>query len=254
MGNRAKNVIAGCAAFAALAITSEIHALTFFGSTPGDNPGEELQASVSFTLSNNDLVVTLSNAGTYDSNDAPDILTGIFFTINGDPLLTPLSAAVAPGSFVTGHHVLPGFNGNIGSEWAYRNELTGAPLGDNEGISSTSLKWFGKKNLFPGSTIKGAGSFGGVQFGLTTDFDFPANDRGSIKNQALIENSTVFTFDGLPEGFSLSDVTNVTFKYGTTLKEPEFIGVAAIPEPAPITLVGAGLLGMLSLKRRKAAR
>ena len=160
---------------------------------------------------------------------------------------------MAPGSFVTGHRLLPGFTGNVGSEWAYRNGLTGAPLGANEGISSTDLKWFGKKNLFPGNKIPGAGSINGVGFGLTTIFDYPGNDRGSIKNQSLIENSAVFTFTGLPEGFDLSNITNVTFQYGTSLKEPELMGVAAVPEPTTIMLVAASL-GTLAFISRKRVR
>src|SRR5271170_5630185 len=98
MGFRAKNVLVACVALAALAVMSETHALTFTGTGPGNDPGQTLQASATFTVSNLELVVTLSNTAAFDPNDAPDILTGILFTIDGDPSLTPVSAEVAPGS------------------------------------------------------------------------------------------------------------------------------------------------------------
>ncbi len=250
MGFRAKNVIAGCLVVTALVVASVTHALTFTGSGPGNDPGETLEASATFSVSNQDLVVTLSNTGAFDPNDAPDILTAILFTIAGDPILTPVSAQVAPGSFLTGHRLLPGFMGDVGSQWAYRNGLAGAPLGANEGISSTDLNWFGKKNLFSTVKIPGAKSFNGVSFGLTTLFDFPANDRGSIKNQTLIENSAVFVFSGLPAEFAVSSISNVTFQYGTSVKQPELMGVALIPEPTTILLAAAGL-GALAFSCRR---
>jgi hypothetical protein len=253
MGFRDNNVIVACVALAALAVTCETQALTFTGTGPGNNPGQTLQASATFTVSNLELVVTLANTAAFDPNDAPDILTGIFFTIDGDLTLTPVSAAVAPGSFVTGQKLLPGFTGNVGSQWAYRNGLTGAPLGADEGISSTGLKWFGKKNLFPGPTIPKGGSLNGAQFGLTTIFDFPANDRAGVKNQSLIENSAVFTFSGLSDAFDLTNISNVTFQYGTNIKEAGLPGIALVPEPTTIMLVGAGL-GMLVLTSRKRVR
>ena len=253
MGFRAKNVILGCVALAALIVDSDTYALTFTGAGPGNNPGQTLQASATFVVSNLELVVTLSNDATFDPNDAPDILTGVFFAIEGDPALTPVSAMVGPGSLMIDHRPLSGFTGDVGSEWAYRNSLTGAPLGANEGVSSTDLKWFGKKNLFPGRNIPGAGSLNGVAFGLTTLFDSPGNDRSNIKNQSLIENSAVFTFSGLSEGFALADISGITFQYGTSLKQPELTGVTVVPEPTPIMLVAAGL-GLLALTRRKKAR
>jgi hypothetical protein len=253
MGFRDKNVMVASVALAALAVTSEINALTFTGSGPGNDPGQTLQASATFTVSNLDLVVTLANTAAFDPNDAPDILTGILFTIAGDPLLTPVSAEVAPDSFIIGGHPLSDFTGDVGSEWAYRNGLTKTPLGANEGISSTALGLFGKKNLFPGPTIPKSGSFNAVQFGLTTSFDSLGNDRGNIKNQSLIESSAVFTFSGLPENFPLGDISGVTFQYGTNVKQPELTGITVIPEPTPIMLAATGL-GLLALTDRRKMR
>jgi hypothetical protein len=250
MGFRDKNVTVACVALVALAVVSETYALTFTGAGPGNNPGQTLQASATFTVSNLDLVVTLSNTATFDPNDAPDILTGILFTIDGDPLLTPVSAEVGPGSSITSNRLLTGFTGDVGSEWAYRGGLTKTPLGANEGISSTGLNWFGKKNLFPGKSIPKCGSLNGIQFGLTTAFDLPGNDLGNIKNQSLIENSVIFTFTGLPENFALSDISGVTFQYGTSIKQPELPGIAVVPEPTPLMLVAAGM-GLLTLTSRR---
>ena len=129
------------------------------------------KASATFVVSNLDLVVTLSNTGTYDPRSTADILTGVFFDFAGDPHLTPASATVPmPGDSVIGHALPSGFDGDVGGEWAYTNNLayTTSEGTDNEGISSTKLKWFKKKDLFPGGKIPGANPLSGVNFGATT--------------------------------------------------------------------------------------
>jgi hypothetical protein len=250
------------AVLAIAAISTVVHGQTFTAQGPGDDPGEILAASATFSVSNLDLVVTLSNTGTYDPITANDILTGIFFTINGDPKLTPLSAQVAPGSSVFGRTMPAGFAGNVSSQWAYRNDLVGAPDGADEGISTASLRWFGPRNLFSSKKIRGFGSFSGISFGLTTLNDLPGNDRGGLKNQAVVQNSVVLTFAGLPVDFSMSDISRVTFQYGTDLRAPELIDQAmanGVPEPPTIALVVAGMLGALAagkfaVKRGQSAR
>jgi hypothetical protein len=216
------------------AISTVVRGQTFTAHGPGDDPGETLVASATFSVSNLDLIVTLSNTGTYDPMVANDILTGIFFSINGDPKLIPESAQVAPGSSVIDHSLPAGFTGDVGSQWAYRNDLVGAPNGTDEGISTTSLRWFGPRDLFSTKKIKGFGSFGGISFGLTT------------LNQPVIRNSVILTFTGLPDDFSVSEISHVTFQYGTDLRAPELDAMAnGVPEPPTIVLVVAGLLGVL---------
>ncbi|HVM60339.1 MAG TPA: PEP-CTERM sorting domain-containing protein [Verrucomicrobiae bacterium] len=228
---------------------------TYTVSGPGANAGETLSASATFTISNLDLVVTLSNTSTSDPVNANDILTAFFFKLEGDLQLTPVSAEVAPGSSVVGHKLPLGFTGDVGSQWAYRNDLVGLTNGVNEGISSETLKWFGTKNLFSSQKIKGFGSFGSIAFGLTTDDDFPSNDQGNIKNQGLIQNAVVFTFSGLPRDFALSDISYVTFQYGPNLKtRAEELMANNVPEPSTVGLVALGMLGVLAVSRRALAR
>ncbi len=240
------------AVFAVAVINSVVSGDTFTTTGPGSQPGETLSASATFSVSNLKLIVTLSNTGSFTPANANDILTGVFFTLNGDPKLTPESAEVASGDSVIDHRLPLGFTGDVGSQWAYRNDLVNAPNGTDEGISSTSLKWFNAKNLFSSKKIKGFGSFGGISFGLTTDDDFGGHNRGNLKNQALIQNSVVFTFAGLPQDFALSDISNVTFEYGTSVKAPKLIGEVManeVPEPPTIALVAVSLLGVLAALR-----
>ncbi|MGD1020257.1 MAG: XDD4 family exosortase-dependent surface protein [Verrucomicrobiia bacterium] len=247
-------IVAGVvAAFAIVTLGATARGQTVTASGPGTEPGETLGASATFAVSNLELIVTLSNTGTFDPVNANDVLTAVFFKVNGDLKLTPQSADVAPGSSVIDHpHPLPlGFSGDVGSQWAYRNDLIRAPNGTDEGISSTSLKWFGTKNLFSSEKIKGFGSIGGISFGITTFDDLGGHKRGNLKNQALAQNSVVFTFSGLPDDFSLSDISDVTFQYGTSVKAPDLIGgaIANVPEPPTIALVVAGMIGALGAMR-----
>lgn len=251
-----KKVVTGFIALVLLVGASSAHGLTFTATHSGNDTGETLKATATFVVSNLDLIITLSNDATFDPNDRQDIFTGILFKIVGDPKLTPLSAEVAPDSSVIAHALPLGFTGDVGSEWAYRNALTRAPLGANEGVSAASLKWFGhKKYLFPGDKIRGVGHPGGVDLGLTTLFDLPRNDKGSIKNKGLIENTIVLVLGGLPVDFTLADISNVTFQYGKSLKEPEITGhiLEVVPEPSTIMLVAVGLLGAVVIARRRIA-
>ncbi len=252
-------------AFVALILLSavtSVRAQTATGSTTTTIKKEgtvTLKASATFVVSNLELIVTLSNLGTADPQSPADILTGVFFEISGDPHLTPISATVGGSSTIIGHRMPLGFNGNIGGEWAYKNDLPylGANGKDNEGISSTKLSWFKKKDLFPGGKIKGSSPLSGAQFGLTTLDDLMSNNQGGIKNKALVQNTVVFVFEGLPSNFTVNDISAVTFQYGTSIKKGLDVSglmVHQIPEPSALSLVAVGLFGTLALIRTRARR
>ena len=98
-------------------------------------------AEVNFEALSGNLIVTLTHEDTNDVLYPIEVLTGVFFTVDGDPTLTPVSAILPTGSTV----LFGGYptGGNVGGEWAYVDGLIGAPGGADEGISSTGLGLFG---------------------------------------------------------------------------------------------------------------
>jgi hypothetical protein len=232
--------------------------VTFIGSGPGNNSDETNSASVTFNLfvsgTITNLEVSLSNTATYKPNDPADILTALFFRIDGDPSLIRGSAVLDGGSMVVniGANPQPA-GGVVGGEWAYSAELTHAPSGANQGISATGFNLFGPHDLFPGDRLPNDGGSppDGVAYGLTTPVDDGSRYNGGLLGRALIQSGVVFTLFDVPGDFRLSDISDVTAQYGTSLNGPQ-LSLETIPEPntVALTAIGVVLLGLLNRKRR----
>lgn len=220
--------------------------VTFTGSSGS------LAASVTFDTSGTNLLVTLTNTSTGDPHAPSDILTGVIFSIPGNPLLdrSTGSAKLSAGSIVI-HGPVPATDpgGVVGGEWAYTNALV-APFVGQQSIYSAG--YFDGLARFPGSNLQGPASVDGVQYGITTLLDLPGNDNGGIKSQGLIQNSVDFVLTGLPVDFKLGDISNVSFQYGTSLDETNFPGDHHdVPEPMSLILLGSGLIGVAGYGRKK---
>jgi hypothetical protein len=125
------------------------------------------------------------------------------------------------------------------------------------GLASTKFTFFKKKNLFSDTKIPRTSPLGGAQFGITTLDDLTANDQGNIKNANLIQDTIVLVLNGLPVNFSLADISDVTFVFGTNIKKGINITgemVGQIPEPSTLMLVAVALAGVLTLTRSSARR
>ncbi|MFA9439177.1 XDD4 family exosortase-dependent surface protein [Uliginosibacterium sp. sgz301328] len=228
-----------------------------FSTAPG-----AVAASVSFDVSGNQLLIRLTNTGTGDPSSPSQILTGVIFNIVGNPTLTAVSAILAPGSSVIHGPAVPTDPGGaVGGEWAYDNQLGGGFAGKQSVYSSG---YFSGNNLFGGTNLQGPDSVDGIQYGITTLSDTTANDNGGIDTAGLIKNAVDFVLTGLPQGFTLGMISNVSFQYGTSLTEPNIVAnctpncprTTQLPEPASPALLGLGLaaaaaVGML---RRRGAR
>lgn len=243
MGMGIKKSVKYAAALAAvvslsLVSNSAIGAVLFEEEGTGNN-GESLSASASFEIVGLELQITLTNTGTYDPSDPEDILAGVLFNIAGDPTLSRIAVELAAGSTVTDGGTTDG--GNVGGEFGYKSGINS--FGANQVVSSVGAL-VGADNVFPGANLAGPGSPNGIQYGITTLFDAAANDNGGIVDTAFIANSVVIRLGNLPEGFSLDDISNVSFAYGTDHS-------IVIPEPTGfvLTLGGMGLFAMIRRRR-----
>jgi hypothetical protein len=113
-------------------------------------------ASAEFVRSGGNLIVTLTNTSSADVLVPTDVLTAVFFQVDGNPTLTRTSALVPLASSVrvggSGADATPP-DRVVGGEWAYRNGFGDVPP-HNAGISSTGVDIFGPPNLFPGSNLQ----------------------------------------------------------------------------------------------------
>jgi len=233
-----------CVAFQAGAVP-----MSFSGSSGA------LAASATFDIVGGQLVVVLSNTSAADALVPTDVLTGLFFNIVGNPLLSRTSVISNGPTFLNGAQYNPAGT-VVGGEYAYVNSLS--QYGANSGISNSGLGIFGPADLFPGANLQGPASPDGVQYGLTSAGDNPTTGNSAMLSNALTRNSVTVSLGSLPAGFSLSSISNITFQYGTALSEGHFSGGGgggtgtSIPEPQTVALLGLGaLLAGLGRRRRR---
>jgi MYXO-CTERM domain-containing protein len=224
------------AVFTVAALGSASHAIVLSGGSG------HRAASVEFTVSGSRLYVELTNTSTQDVMQPTDVLTGVFFRTVGDHDFNPFAATLCRDSRV---FFGPDGGGNLGGEWAYRDDLSGAPMGMTHGISSSGLGLFGPHDLFGGPNLEGPLSPDGLNYGITSFGDDLTTGNSSVTGRVpLIKNSVCFTFD-CAAGFDPSTITHAYFQYGTSLDEPGF----EAPAPGALTLLGLG--GALARRRRR---
>lgn len=235
-----KNVIIlahGALAFAAS--TASATSVTFEG-TSGPR-----SAIAVFTESGNDLIVTLTSTAPIPAMNADELLTGIYFNINGSAeSLTRVSASISASG------VCPqNLTSLVTGAWAYRSGVPNLPTGQSYAIGSSSLSHFLPTDQFPRNPHS---STPGSNNDRLTDIQDDNNPTSPPTTVLGLSNfSMIFTLTGLSGTFEPSEIESVLFQYGILANSPSFEGFRASVAPLP-SAAGAGFVTIgLALARRR---
>ena len=222
-----------------------IGALPAYGQAQFSGISGDLSAEAAFSnLGGGTLRVRVTNTSPFDVQAPEDVLTAVFFNVEGDPGLTEQSAILSPGSSVIHGGSDPG--GVVGGEWGFAQDPLGLAtfngLARNYGISSSGFSIFGSAT-FPGSNLDDPEALNGLNYGIVSIGDDPLTGNAKVTGgEPLIQYGVDFTFTGLQADLDLSKVSDVWFQYGTDLNEPGYPGTpSTVPEPGTLGLLCCGV-------------
>ena len=178
----------------------------------------------------------------------------------GNPSLTPVSATIPAGSSIIqsascNPGPCPGVT-NVGGEFGYQAAaFTGSA---DRGIASSGYLTTGLVGNIgnfnsgaAGVDLDGPASLNGINFGIISAAA-GFNPNGGLTGRPLIQDTVVFLLSGV-SGLSNSDISHVSFQYGTSLTELNVPGrpPGKLPEPGTLALLGLAALGLAYCRRAK---
>ena len=204
-----------------------------------------------------DLIVTISNMqSTTGIFTQTNVLTALFFSVTGDPTLTPLSASTGASK------VWHPDGTNMGQNWEYLANKSGlgSSVTQHDGISATGFNIFGQGNFCTSGSGKNVDGVGwGLMPQTTTNFTYDG-----FSTTPFIQSTAVFILSGFGST-SLSNIGKVEFQYGTSLCDTSLCGsivntpsdgTADTPEPPTFAVwlvLGSLGVGFAWWRRKRAA-
>jgi hypothetical protein len=223
--------------------------------------------SVTYSISGDQLTITLANTAVYESGDQldpADALTGVIFALPEGVTLTAVSATVAPGSSIIQADQCDAAScagvTNVGQEFGYQTApfaSSGVPSGPyNAGIGSSG-QIAGNGSQFPGGVnLDKPVQMDGINFALVGENYAVAEPNAGLTKDPLISNAVTFilTING---SLLESDITNWALVFGTSWTEGVITtGTTPVPdittpEPSSLVLLGGGLTSLAAVLRRR---
>lgn len=208
-------------------------------------------------VNGNQLQITLANTAIYPpitNFNASQGLLGLYFNIDGEaPLaLTPSSAVLGSGSTAVGNA------GNPGAGWAYNSgQLAVGGASYNNWLVAAGLGALGGSGGYGNFCTADCVKLRGPDFAIyPTGF---SNGNASVKVPYFV-NTVVFTLSGLPQGFNLASLNQVSAQYGGNLVAgtvpASMIDYGPVdshsPEPgtASVLLIAGAIFGAVAWLRR----
>jgi len=190
----------------------------------------------------------VTNDSPYDGKDETYMISAIFFNVKNNPTINMTAADVAPGSDLYAfdawkegkgptaiNHpagvITPAPSLMADGHWQFVDKTIGMPYGTRYGVGGA------------GFTIFGSGA-DGSDYCITQAGDITRGNSG-VKDP-VVRGSALFTFSGVPTGFTLNNITDVYFQYGTDINDNHLQGTppaAPVPEPAFMQLGSLILMG-----------
>lgn len=249
-----KCIINAVAAAAISMAPSAESTVIFTGSGLTDENNTAVTAEADFTLSVSALTVLLTN--TSDPTTAQgDALTGVIFSINGNPTLSfdmtgpACGQTLGPGSDIWTSTTASNTTDPLCGSWT--SQLAASPPFAAEFGVATS----GFNGEFNGGSITLGNA--SPDYGIVAANTFPAASFGGSKFP-FIQDSQQFVFTVNSGTFTEADITGVQFLFGTqgTSTIPgECTGICGpqqqAPEPASLALLGIAGLALAATSRRR---